>query len=74
MSQEIDDYTYRVIWSDEDQKYVGLCVEFPGLSWLDSDPGSTLIGIRSVVSNTLTDLKNNNEKIPAPLPNWKELE
>ena len=23
-----DEYTYRVIWSDEDKQFVGLCVEF----------------------------------------------
>jgi predicted RNase H-like HicB family nuclease len=25
----VEMYTYRVIRSDEDQEYVGLCVEFP---------------------------------------------
>ena len=29
-----DKYTYRVTWSEEDQEYVGLCLEFPSLSWL----------------------------------------
>ena len=30
-------YTYRVTWSAEDNKYVGLCAEFPSLSWLDAE-------------------------------------
>ncbi len=30
-------YAYRVIWSEEDQEFVGLCAEFPSLSWLDSE-------------------------------------
>jgi len=29
-----DYYTYRVTWSAEDNEYVGLCSEFPSLSWL----------------------------------------
>ena len=29
-----DRYTYRVTWSAEDQEHVGLCAEFPSLSWL----------------------------------------
>lgn len=29
-----DRYTYRVTWSDEDKEYLGLCAEFPSLSWL----------------------------------------
>ncbi len=35
MNKQIDRYTYRVTWSEEDQEYVGLCAEFPGLSWLE---------------------------------------
>lgn len=27
-------YAYRIVWSDEDQEFVGLCTEFPSLSWL----------------------------------------
>ena len=27
-----DKYTYRVTWSEGDEKYVGLCAEFPSLS------------------------------------------
>ena len=30
----IDHYTYRVTWSADDEEYVGLCAEFPSLSWL----------------------------------------
>ena len=30
----VDHYTYRVTWSPEDKEHVGLCAEFPSLSWL----------------------------------------
>lgn len=33
-----DRYTYRVTWSEDDQEYLGLCAEFPSLSWLSSSP------------------------------------
>lgn len=33
-------YTYRVIWSEEDQEFIGLCAEFPSLSHLDEDQSS----------------------------------
>lgn len=33
-----DRYTYRITWSEEDQEYAGLCVEFPSLSWPDTNP------------------------------------
>ena len=32
-----DRYTYRVVWSDEDQEYVGTVAELPSLSWLAAD-------------------------------------
>ncbi len=40
----IDRYTYRVIWSDEDGEYAGLCAEFPSLSWLAATLDTALAG------------------------------
>jgi len=34
----INHYTYRVTWSAEDNEHVGLCAEFPSLSWLAPTP------------------------------------
>lgn len=62
-----DLYSYRVVWSDEDQEYVGLCAEFPSLSFLDKNQEKAFNGIRHVVGNVLTDLKENHERIPEPL-------
>ena len=49
MAKNIDRYTYRVTWSEEDQEHVGLCVEFPSLSWLEVTPEKALKGIRNMV-------------------------
>jgi predicted HicB family RNase H-like nuclease len=64
---EKDHYTYRVSWSEEDGENIGLCAEFPSLSWLAADPESALQGIRSVVADVVADLKENNEPVPEPL-------
>jgi predicted HicB family RNase H-like nuclease len=64
-----DHYTYRVTWSEEDKEYVGLCAEFPSLSWLSSDPESALKGIRSVVADAVADMKKRREPVPEPLAN-----
>ena len=64
-----DHYTYRVTWSEEDNEYVGLCAEFPGLSWLSKTPEAALKGIRKVVADVIKDMKENGEKIPMPLAN-----
>ena len=62
-----DRYTYRVTWSEDDNEYVGLCAEFPSLSWLSSTPETTLKGIRKLVSEIVKDIKSNNEIIPEPI-------
>ena len=43
-------YTYRVIWSDEDVEFVGLCAEFPSLSWLHATMAGALEGIATAVA------------------------
>jgi predicted HicB family RNase H-like nuclease len=62
-----DRYTYRVTWSEEDQEYAGLCIEFPSLSWLDEAPEAALAGIRQVVADVIKDMKANGETPPEPL-------
>ncbi len=49
------------------REYVGLCAEFPSLSWLASTQEAALRGIRSVVKKVVADMKKNREPIPEPL-------
>ncbi len=64
---ESDKYTYRVMWSEEDDEFVGLCAEFPSLSWLASSPEKALKGIRSVAKNCIEDMAQNKEDVPPPI-------
>ena len=59
--------TYRVTWSAEDKEHLGLCTEFPSLSWLDATQEETLAGIRKLVSDCIADMRANNEELPEPL-------
>lgn len=63
----LNHYTYRVTWSPEDNEHLGLCVEFPSLSWLAETPEQALIGIRQVVADVVADLQANGETIPPAL-------
>lgn len=63
----VDHYTYRVTWSPEDGEHVGLCIEFPSLSWLAETPEGALSGIRKVVSDVLADLTASGDPVPVPL-------
>ena len=64
MAKVIDRYTYRVTWSEEDHEHVGLCAEFPSLSWLEKTPEKALAGIRRLVLQTVADLKKSGEEVP----------
>ncbi len=61
-----DRYTYRVTWSAEDQEHVGLCAEFPSLSWLASTPEEALAGVRRLVAESVEDMRANGEDLPVP--------
>ena len=65
--REVDRYTYHVTWSEEDQEYLGVCDEFPSLSWLTCSQDAALRGIRRVVDKVREDMEANKEEIPAPL-------
>ena len=67
MAKNVDRFTYRVTWSEEDQEHVGLCAEFPSLSWLDSDPEKALSGIRKIVKAAVADLAKCKEPVPEPI-------
>ncbi len=62
-----DHYTYRVTWSEDDKEYVGLCAEFPSLSWLAKTPETALKGIRNLVGDVVEDMSANKESIPEPI-------
>lgn len=49
-------YTFNVIWSDDDGEYVGLCHQLPSLSYLASTPHDALSGIQSIVKDVIQDL------------------
>ena len=62
-----DHYTYRVTWSPEDNEHVGLCAEFPSLSWLAPTPAKALGGIQRMVRDSVADLETAGETPPQPI-------
>ena len=67
MSLKNDRYTYRVTWSEDDNEYVGLCAEFPSLSWLAKTPETALKGIRKVIADIVADMQSAGENVPEPI-------
>ena len=66
-NMKIEHYTYRVTWSAEDEEHLGLCAEFPSLSWLAGSPEEALAGIRQLVADVVADMSAQKEVIPVPL-------
>ena len=62
-----DHYAYRITWSAEDGEHVGLCAEFPSLSWLAATPGEALSGIQRLVADCVDDMLTNDEPVPEPM-------
>ena len=62
-----DHYTYRVTWSPENNEHIGLCAEFPSLSWLAPTPAKALAGIQRMVRDSLADMENTGETPPQPI-------
>ena len=63
----MDKYTYRVTWSEEDSEYIGLCAEFPSLSWLADTQEKALAGIKETVNQVVQDMNASGETPPQPL-------
>ncbi len=59
-------YKFTVMWSKEDGEFVGLCAEFPSLSWLDKDQAAAFLGIVSLVGQVVADMEANGEAVPEP--------
>lgn len=64
-------YTYRVVWSEEDHEFVGLCAEFPSLSFLDRKRTKALDGIFRLVADVVKDMQKSKEVLPEPLTEKK---
>ncbi len=67
----VNHYTYRVTWSAEDNEHVGLCAEFPSLSWLAATPEKALAGIRRVVAEVVAEMTASGEAVPEALAEKK---
>ena len=62
-----DHYTYRITWSAEDGEHVGLCAEFPSLSWLAATHEEALSGVRRLVRRCVVDMRASGEPVPEPM-------
>ena len=53
------------------RRYVGLCTEFPSLSWLAATQEDAFQGVRQLVAEIVADMVENREKAPEPISTRK---
>lgn len=63
----IDQYTYVLSWSPEDDSYIATVLEFPILITDGDTYEKALAEIRNLVEDVCEDLIYENEAIPEPL-------
>ena len=66
-----EDYTYSVMWSDEDEAFLGRVVEFPSLAAHSNTQSGALREITKLVRYVLEDLEESGDPIPEPLTKKK---
>lgn len=67
MQKDIEKYTYRIEWSEEDQVHIARCLEFPSLSAHGDTIEKALKEIKFVVGETIKWMEEESEPIPEPL-------
>jgi len=61
---DIEKYTYRIEWSEEDQAHIGRCLEFPSLAAHGKRADKALKEIEFLVGETIKILDKENEPVP----------
>ncbi|MBC7794014.1 MAG: toxin-antitoxin system HicB family antitoxin [Clostridia bacterium] len=67
MNSKVERYTYRVMWSEEDGEYVGLCAEFPSLSHLDESSDGAWNGIHRLAADVFEEMVGAGQQPPEPI-------
>lgn len=67
---DLERYHFNVVGSlgsDNQEEWIGLCKEFPSLSWVAPSKEQALIGIKKVVAGLIFDMRENKEEVPKPI-------
>lgn len=64
-------YAYRVFWSDEDDEFVAVCLEFPSMSGLAKTQEQALVEVKLAVEGALEWIFEEGGKAPEPISTQK---
>ena len=60
-------YTYRLLWDESKQRYLGVCSEFPDLKYESTSTSDALAGIQNRVAEEIASLASLKKPVPEPL-------
>lgn len=63
----IDRYSYKVQFSEEEKKYVGICEEFPHLEHVNKDATQAMRGIKDLIKHVVSNILDAGDNIPRPI-------
>ena len=67
MKNDIEKYTYRIEWSEDDHCHVARCLEFPSLAAHGDTMEDALREIKYVVAESVKWMEEEDEAVPKPL-------
>ena len=60
-------YTYRLLWDEEKERYLGVCSEFPDLKYEATSTSDALLGIQNRVAEEIESFARQRKPVPEPL-------
>ena len=60
-------YTYRLLWDESKQRYLGVCSEFPDLKYEATSTADALVGIQNRVTEEIESFARQRKQVPEPL-------
>ena len=63
---EIEDYHFKTFWSDEDNCFFGICIEFPSLSAFGDSEEEALAEIKFVICECIKIAEESGVDYPKP--------
>jgi hypothetical protein len=60
-------YTYRLLWDESRERYLGVCSEFPDLKYEATSTSDALAGIQNRVAEEIESFSRQRKPVPEPL-------
>lgn len=67
MKNLVDKYSYRVVWSEDDEAFIAHCLEFPSVKAHGSSQEKAIAELRKAVRASIKWMQDEGESVPTPI-------